>query len=113
MGLIQKAAEVLHIHKDRQAASSTSGAQATVFDPKKVTVIFVLGGPGVGESIQLSRLENLGPIQNSLHQARAPNARTSSGITDLSTSLVRKSGAHSRGQVLTPNERVSWRSPTG
>lgn len=106
MGLIQRATEMLHKAKDREAASSTTGAQATVFDPKKVTVIFVLGGPGVGESVQPSRLENLGPIQNSLHQARAPNARTSSGITDLSISLVRKNGARSRGRVLTPNERV-------
>ncbi|KAG8922081.1 UMP-CMP kinase [Tulasnella sp. 408] len=53
MGLIQRAAEVLHIHKDRQAASSSA---ATVFDPKKVTVIFVLGGPGVGKGTQCANL---------------------------------------------------------
>lgn len=91
MGVIQKVKDALHIQKDKeQPGASSSGSQETVFDAKKVTVVFVLGGPGVGKLIPLSRLGATGPIQNSLHQAREPNARTSFGITDLFTSLVRK-----------------------
>jgi UMP-CMP kinase len=67
MTVIGKVKEALHIgQKDSQATSSTSGAPASasgshpaevpslpekdVFDKSKVTVIFVLGGPGAGES---------------------------------------------------------------
>ncbi|KIO32455.1 hypothetical protein M407DRAFT_241372 [Tulasnella calospora MUT 4182] len=54
MGVIQKVKDALHIHKD--PAASSSGAQETVFDAKKVTVIFVLGGPGVGKGTQCANL---------------------------------------------------------
>ena len=58
--VIEKIADALHIprhHKDEQPTAEASGSAAPVvaasapkpvFDSEKVTVIFVLGGPGAG-----------------------------------------------------------------
>lgn len=57
MGVIQKVKDALHIQKDKeQPGASSSGSQETVFDAKKVTVVFVLGGPGVGKGTQCANL---------------------------------------------------------
>ncbi|KAG9018708.1 hypothetical protein FRB90_010322 [Tulasnella sp. 427] len=58
MGVIQKAKDALHISKDKDGQPATAGStsQATVFDAKKVTVVFVLGGPGVGKGTQCANL---------------------------------------------------------
>ncbi|GAA5879494.1 hypothetical protein JCM1840_003427 [Sporobolomyces johnsonii] len=39
-------------------ATSTHATSAPAFDPKEVTVIFVLGGPGAGKGTQCARLVN-------------------------------------------------------
>ncbi|KAJ8078496.1 bifunctional uridylate/adenylate kinase [Marasmius tenuissimus] len=49
--VIDKIADALHLHKKPAGGSSTPA-----FDPKKVTVIFVLGGPGAGKGTQCARL---------------------------------------------------------
>ncbi|KAG7092202.1 UMP-CMP kinase [Marasmius oreades] len=49
--VIDKIAEALHLHKNRSTVASTPA-----FDEKKVTVIFVLGGPGAGKGTQCARL---------------------------------------------------------
>ncbi|KAK1229064.1 bifunctional uridylate/adenylate kinase [Marasmius sp. AFHP31] len=49
--VIDKIADALHLHKKPAAGSSTP-----TFDPKKVTVIFVLGGPGAGKGTQCACL---------------------------------------------------------
>jgi len=51
MGVIDKVKELLHHDK-----GSSSAPKPTIFDPKKVTVIFVLGGPGVGKGTQCENL---------------------------------------------------------
>lgn len=48
MGVIQKIQETLHLGKHATNTSQQT-SRTTVFDPSKVVVIFVLGGPGVGE----------------------------------------------------------------
>ncbi|KAJ6547282.1 UMP-CMP kinase [Mycena capillaripes] len=48
--IIDKIAEALHIHKDK------SQSKSPVFDHAKVTVLFVLGGPGAGKGTQCSHL---------------------------------------------------------
>ncbi|GAA6034621.1 hypothetical protein JCM8097_005427 [Rhodosporidiobolus ruineniae] len=39
-------------------AATTSATSSPAFDPKEVTVIFVLGGPGAGKGTQCARLVN-------------------------------------------------------
>jgi len=51
MGVIDKIKGVLHHEKP-----AASESKQTVFDSKKVTVIFVLGGPGVGKGTQCANL---------------------------------------------------------
>lgn len=48
--IIDKIAEVLHLHNDK------SQQMSAVFDHTKVTVLFVLGGPGAGKGTQCSYL---------------------------------------------------------
>lgn len=49
---MDKIADALHIHKHReekeQAVAKAEESKAPVFDSDKVTVLFVLGGPGAG-----------------------------------------------------------------
>ncbi|KAG8998708.1 UMP-CMP kinase [Tulasnella sp. JGI-2019a] len=64
MGPIQKIQEALHLGKGDKGASQqgtskdtdTDAAATTTFDNKKVKVIFVLGGPGVGKGTQCANL---------------------------------------------------------
>jgi len=61
---VGKIAEALHLkkahdQKETEPGASTSEAQstkATVFDAAKVTVLFVLGGPGAGKGTQCANL---------------------------------------------------------
>uniref|UniRef100_A0A0W0FG73 Uridylate kinase n=1 Tax=Moniliophthora roreri TaxID=221103 RepID=A0A0W0FG73_MONRR len=48
--IVDKIADALHLHRSQPAAHSSA------FDDKKVTVIFVLGGPGAGKGTQCARL---------------------------------------------------------
>ncbi|KAK0483360.1 UMP-CMP kinase [Armillaria novae-zelandiae] len=50
--IIDKIADALHLHKAPKEAAATSPA----FDSSKVTVVFVLGGPGAGKGTQCARL---------------------------------------------------------
>ncbi|KII88801.1 hypothetical protein PLICRDRAFT_176338 [Plicaturopsis crispa FD-325 SS-3] len=50
--IVDKIADALHLHK----GAETTTVKAPVFDSSKVTVIFVLGGPGAGKGTQCSRL---------------------------------------------------------
>ena len=60
--LVEKIADALHLpgtHKQEDhtsaAASTTEGAtKKPIFEKEKVTVIFVLGGPGAGVSLSFS-----------------------------------------------------------
>lgn len=60
--IIDKIAEALHLHKkeDKHAVSDSQAEVASskgpAFDSSKVTVIFVLGGPGAGKGTQCARL---------------------------------------------------------
>jgi len=58
MGVIQKIQEKLHPKHDAPgtAPSGSSTTNATIYDHNKVTVIFVLGGPGVGKGTQCANL---------------------------------------------------------
>jgi len=60
MGPIQKIQEALHLGKGNKQGSSQEGVPKTegptTFDHKKVKVIFVLGGPGVGKGTQCENL---------------------------------------------------------
>ena len=46
--IVEKIADVLH--EDKAAATSGGGTKKPIFEKEKVTVIFVLGGPGAGMS---------------------------------------------------------------
>ncbi|KAK0228282.1 UMP-CMP kinase [Armillaria fumosa] len=50
--IIDKIADALHFHKTPKETAITSPA----FDSSKVTVVFVLGGPGAGKGTQCARL---------------------------------------------------------
>jgi len=58
--IIEKIAEKLHLHKkspEHTASPAKVDANTSqVFDHEKVTVIFVLGGPGAGKGTQCARL---------------------------------------------------------
>jgi len=58
--LVEKIADALHLHKHEDHASAASTAEGTtkkpIFEKEKVTVIFVLGGPGAGKGTQCSLL---------------------------------------------------------
>ena len=49
--IIDKIADALHLHHYKEGQSSAEGSQekTPVFDKSKVTVFFVLGGPGAGK----------------------------------------------------------------
>jgi hypothetical protein len=61
--ILDKIAHALHMDKGSKSPTQSSGQPApathstastkatTAFDPEKVTVIFVLGGPGAGEAL--------------------------------------------------------------
>lgn len=59
MGLIEKAKDALHLNKGKKAGDeplSPTASSTPAFDPKKVMVIFVLGGPGAGKGTQCARI---------------------------------------------------------
>jgi hypothetical protein len=54
--IVEKIADALHIpgvHKDDDKAAATDGGETKkpIFEKEKVTVMFVLGGPGAGVSL--------------------------------------------------------------
>jgi UMP-CMP kinase len=55
--VVEKIADALHtpgVHKqeeDKAAATAAGEAKKPIFEKEKVTVIFVLGGPGAGVSL--------------------------------------------------------------
>ena len=51
--IIDKIAGALHLQKQKDAEPKDT-PKAPVFDKEKVTVLFVLGGPGVGACITLA-----------------------------------------------------------
>lgn len=57
--IIDKVKELLHLNK-------------TVFDDTKVTVVFVLGGPGVGAR-PCFQLFDPGSLMHSIYQERVPS----------------------------------------
>jgi len=58
MGVIEKIQEALHLkHHDKpHGDASGSSKKPTVFDHDKVTIIFVLGGPGAGKGTMCDKL---------------------------------------------------------
>lgn len=59
MPVLEKLAEKLHLKspasKEESAKSETSMKKGPVFDNSKITVIFVLGGPGAGMILHVTR----------------------------------------------------------
>jgi hypothetical protein len=56
--IVEKIADALHIpsvHKHEDTAAATAGGETKkpIFEKEKVTVIFVLGGPGAGVSVSV------------------------------------------------------------
>jgi hypothetical protein len=57
--IVEKIADALHIpgvhkHEDKAAATAAGGeTKKPIFEKEKVTVIFVLGGPGAGVSVSV------------------------------------------------------------
>ena len=55
--VVEKIADALHIpgvNKNEDETAATAGGETTkkpIFEKEKVTVIFVLGGPGAGKSL--------------------------------------------------------------
>jgi len=60
MPVLEKLAEKLHLKspasKEESAKSETTMKKGPVFDNSKITVIFVLGGPGAGKGTQCAKL---------------------------------------------------------
>ncbi|EIN07587.1 UMP-CMP kinase [Punctularia strigosozonata HHB-11173 SS5] len=60
--IIDKIAEALHLRKEEgqspasEGAPPTASTKQTVFDSKKITVLYVLGGPGAGKGTQCAKL---------------------------------------------------------
>lgn len=58
MTILGKIAEKLHLKspapKEESTKSETDMTKGPAFDSSKITVIFVLGGPGAGASLQLT-----------------------------------------------------------
>ena len=103
--IIDKIADALHLGKhpkDDSAAQSTSTPKP-VFDHNKVTVIFVLGGPGAGE--HLSHIVSQTSITRCLPdvKAKALSARTSSRTLTSATSPV---GDHPPSTWSTPSSQT-------
>jgi UMP-CMP kinase len=48
MAILQKVQNAFKKDKETDAATTSPESASTVFDDKKVTVIYVLGGPGAG-----------------------------------------------------------------
>jgi UMP-CMP kinase len=48
MGILKKLAENLHIGRDGKKTEEATSSRKQVFDHTKVTVVYVLGGPGAG-----------------------------------------------------------------
>ncbi|KAI0062208.1 UMP-CMP kinase [Artomyces pyxidatus] len=53
--IVAKIADKLHLHSSKHVDASV-GTSSTLFDHNKVTVVFVLGGPGAGKGTQCARL---------------------------------------------------------
>jgi hypothetical protein len=56
--IMEKIAKKLHLHNkgsEELTSSTKTDAKTRVFDHEKVTVIFVLGGPGAGTLLSLFR----------------------------------------------------------
>jgi UMP-CMP kinase len=66
MPLIDSIAEKLHL-KNHNQATDTTLKKKPVFDNSKVTVIYVLGGPGAGEINKHSRFPPTQQISHSLY----------------------------------------------
>lgn len=54
--IVEKIADALHIpgvnkHEDKAVSTAGGEAKKPIFEKEKVTVIFVLGGPGAGVSL--------------------------------------------------------------
>lgn len=92
--ILGKIAHALHLHKRNKKSHKAT----PVFDNSKVTVIFVLGGPGAG---MLYLYPRHGYIVFHLSQEKALNAKSSSKITDFAISQVRRFPSKSIPHVLT------------
>ncbi|THH20936.1 hypothetical protein EW146_g497 [Bondarzewia mesenterica] len=56
-GFVEKIADALHLHHhDHHHEPPKESKSSPVFDSNKVTVVFVLGGPGAGKGTQCARL---------------------------------------------------------
>ena len=73
---VEKTADVLHlpgVHKreeDYAEAASEGDTKKPIFEKEKVTVIFVLGGPGAGVSLSFSFL----PSPHTSHHANSSSS---------------------------------------
>ncbi|KAG8716196.1 hypothetical protein FRC11_007370 [Ceratobasidium sp. 423] len=95
MDLIEKAKDALHLDKDKQTGDEPTPA----FDPEKVMVIYVLGGPGAGKGTQCAYIaEDFGFVHLSAGDLlRKEQNREGSEFGEL----IR---GHIRGGTLVPME---------
>ena len=76
--IVDKIADALHLSKhpkhDAPAPESAepSSSKAPVFDHEKVTVLFVLGGPGAGQPSSLRARAAASPAARQGHSVREP-----------------------------------------
>ncbi|KAJ8515534.1 hypothetical protein ONZ45_g7075 [Pleurotus djamor] len=86
---LDKIADALHLHKkDKHPETGETPSASPVFDSSKVTVIFVLGGPGAGKGTQCARLvEDFGFSGDLL---RAEQVREGSQYGELIKTYIRE-----------------------